>query len=46
VLDLSALDRPPLRVPLGSAAFEHILAADNRRLTELGEWEKFSRSAD
>jgi NAD(P)-dependent dehydrogenase (short-subunit alcohol dehydrogenase family) len=46
VLDVTDLDEPPLRVPLGASAFEHILAAEKRRLTELENWEQFSRSAD
>lgn len=46
VLDVAALDEPPLRVPLGGAAFDSILAAENLRLRELQDWEQLSRFAD
>jgi NAD(P)-dependent dehydrogenase (short-subunit alcohol dehydrogenase family) len=44
ILDVTDLDDPPLRIPLGESAFEHILAAENGRLTELTDWEQLSRS--
>ena len=44
ILDVTDLDDPPLHLPLGESAFEHILAAENRRLTELTDWEQVSRS--
>jgi hypothetical protein len=44
ILDVTDLDEPPLHLPLGEAAFQVILAAENRRLTELADWEQVSRS--
>jgi NADP-dependent 3-hydroxy acid dehydrogenase YdfG len=44
ILHMTDLDKPPLHVPMGESAFERILAAESRRLTELVEWERFSRS--
>jgi NAD(P)-dependent dehydrogenase (short-subunit alcohol dehydrogenase family) len=46
VLDVAALDHPPLHVPLGGSAFDRILAAEQDRLRELREWEQVSRSVD
>jgi hypothetical protein len=44
ILDVTDLDEPPLHLPMGESAFEDILAAENRRLTELTDWEQVSRS--
>jgi NADP-dependent 3-hydroxy acid dehydrogenase YdfG len=44
ILDVADLDEPPLHLPLGESAFDHILAAERRRLTELTDWEQVSRS--
>lgn len=45
ILDVTDLDDPPLHLPLGEPAFQAILAAENRRLIELTDWEQVSRSA-
>jgi NAD(P)-dependent dehydrogenase (short-subunit alcohol dehydrogenase family) len=44
VLEVTDLDRPPLHLPLGGSAFDRILAAEEERMSELTEWEQFSRS--
>jgi NAD(P)-dependent dehydrogenase (short-subunit alcohol dehydrogenase family) len=44
ILNVTDFDEPPLHLPLSESAFEHILAAEHRRLTELTEWEQVSRS--
>jgi NAD(P)-dependent dehydrogenase (short-subunit alcohol dehydrogenase family) len=46
VLDVTELDAPPLHIPLGGSAYEYILAAEQKRLSELQHWEQFSRSVD
>jgi NAD(P)-dependent dehydrogenase (short-subunit alcohol dehydrogenase family) len=46
VLDVAAMDRPPLRLPLGNDAVELIRAADQAKLAELDQWEAVSRGTD
>lgn len=46
VLEVTDLHEPPLRLPLGGAAFARVRAAEERRAAELAKWEHFSRSAD
>ncbi|MGH1565181.1 SDR family NAD(P)-dependent oxidoreductase [Mumia sp. DW29H23] len=46
LVDLAGRDDLPLRLPLGAAAVEQILANEQRRLTETTEWADLSRLAD
>jgi NAD(P)-dependent dehydrogenase (short-subunit alcohol dehydrogenase family) len=46
VLKLVAMDRPPLRIALGSDAVSAIAATDRRRLEELETWRALSVSTD
>ena len=46
LLDIAALDQPPLRLALGSDAVGAIDAADRRRLVELERWGALSASTD
>lgn len=43
---VAGMDEPPLRLALGSGAFDVIRAADRRRLAELDRHEALSRSVD
>lgn len=46
LLQIAAMDEPPLRLPLGSDAIAAISAADQRRLAEVDRWGKLSASTD
>lgn len=46
ILKLAELDRPPLRIALGSDAVDAIAAADRQRLEELERWRALSVSTD
>jgi NAD(P)-dependent dehydrogenase (short-subunit alcohol dehydrogenase family) len=46
LLQVAAMDEPPLRLPLGSDAIAAISAADQRRLAELEQWGRLSVSTD
>jgi NAD(P)-dependent dehydrogenase (short-subunit alcohol dehydrogenase family) len=46
LLQLAAMEEPPLRLPLGSDAIAAISAADARRLAEVERWQDLSRSTD
>lgn len=46
ILQVASLDRPPLRLPLGSDAIAAIAHADRGRLEELEAWAGLSRSTD
>ncbi|MBI1686739.1 oxidoreductase [Caulobacter hibisci] len=46
LLRLAAMDRPPLRLALGSDAVAAIRSADQRRLAELEHWAALSASTD
>jgi NAD(P)-dependent dehydrogenase (short-subunit alcohol dehydrogenase family) len=46
VLRALELDDPPLRLPLGTAAFQAILAAEQKKMDELQRWSSFSHAAD
>ena len=46
ILRIVTLEKPPLRLALGSDAVNGIEAADQHRLTELREWAQLSRSTD
>ncbi|MBW7969542.1 SDR family NAD(P)-dependent oxidoreductase [Bradyrhizobium sp. BR 10289] len=46
VLELANMERPPLRIALGSDAVNAIAAADRRRLEELERWRALSISTD
>ncbi|MBC9880833.1 SDR family NAD(P)-dependent oxidoreductase [Bradyrhizobium sp. INPA01-394B] len=46
VLELAAMDQPPLRIALGSDAVNAIAAADRQRLDELETWRALSVSTD
>jgi NAD(P)-dependent dehydrogenase (short-subunit alcohol dehydrogenase family) len=46
ILKISALDRPPFRLPLGSDALQAIENADRMRLEELERWRQLSASTD
>ena len=46
LLEVAAMDEPPLRLPLGSDAVAAISAADRRRLAELEHWGSLSASTD
>lgn len=45
-LDIADVDRPPLRVLVGSMAFEIVTGINQQRLAAWGEWESTSRAAD
>ncbi|MBB4170664.1 oxidoreductase [Rhizobium sp. BK538] len=46
ILEVTAMDRPPLRLPLGSDAIEAIERADRTKLEELRLWRELSLSTD
>jgi len=46
LLAVAAMDKPPLRLPLGSDAIAAISAADRSRLVEVDHWGKLSASTD
>lgn len=46
ILELAAMDQPPLRLPLGSDAVAAIAKADEARLVELERWRELSISTD
>ncbi|MFI8717467.1 hypothetical protein ACIGHF_06195 [Stenotrophomonas sp. NPDC077464] len=46
LVQLASLQRPPLRLPLGSDALEIISGADRSRLLELEQWRGLSVSTD
>ncbi len=46
LLQVAAMDEPPLRLPLGSDAIAAISAADQQRLAELERWGALSASTD
>ncbi len=46
ILQLAAMDEPPLRLPLGSDALAAIRAASARRAAELERWADLSASTD
>ena len=46
LLQLAAMDAPPLRLPLGSDAIAAISGSDQRRLAELERWGALSASTD
>jgi hypothetical protein len=46
VLKLADMDRPPLRIALGSDAVNAIAATDRHRLEELEKWRALSVSTD
>jgi len=46
ILTIAALDRPPLRLPLGSDAVEILERTDRARLDELSRWRTLSLSTD
>lgn len=46
VLKLAEMDRPPLRIALGSDAVNAIAATDRQRLVELDQWRTLSVSTD
>ncbi|MBS7542973.1 oxidoreductase [Ancylobacter oerskovii] len=46
VLQLAAMDRPPLRLALGSDAFRALVEADRVRLEEVQRWRDLSTSTD
>ncbi|MBO9708793.1 MAG: SDR family NAD(P)-dependent oxidoreductase [Caulobacter sp.] len=46
ILQVAAMDEPPLRLPLGSDAIAAISAADRSRLAELERWGALSVSTD
>ncbi|MFL6807820.1 MAG: short-chain dehydrogenase/reductase, partial [Bradyrhizobium canariense] len=46
VLKLVEMDRPPLRIALGSDAVSAIAATDRQRLEELEKWRALSASTD
>ncbi len=46
LLQVAAMDEPPLRLPLGSDAIAAISASDHRRLAELERWGALSASTD
>jgi NAD(P)-dependent dehydrogenase (short-subunit alcohol dehydrogenase family) len=46
ILKVAAMDRPPLRLPLGSDAIEAIERADRTKLEELRRWRELSLSTD
>lgn len=46
LLEVAAMDEPPLRLPLGSDAIAAISAADQGRLAELERWGRLSASTD
>ncbi len=46
LLQIAAMNAPPLRLPLGSDAIAAISAADQQRLAELERWGRLSASTD
>jgi NAD(P)-dependent dehydrogenase (short-subunit alcohol dehydrogenase family) len=46
ILQVAAMDNPPLRLPLGNNAVDLIREADHAELAEIDRWESLSRSAD
>lgn len=46
VLRALEIENPPLRLPLGAAAFQAILAAEQKKTDELRRWSSFSLTAD
>jgi len=46
LVQLASLDRPPLRLALGSDALEIIAGADRSRLQQLEQWRGLSVSTD
>jgi hypothetical protein len=46
ILKLAEMDRPPLRIALGSDAVDAIAATDRLRLEELEQWRALSVSTD
>jgi hypothetical protein len=46
ILAVASLEEPPLRLLLGSDAYEYGRAAWSRRVAEDAKWEELSRSAD
>lgn len=46
ILAVAAMERPPLRLALGSDAVQAIAAADRARLAELDRWRDFSAATD
>lgn len=46
IVQIAAMDQPPLRLPLGSDALEIIEQADRGKLQELEKWRELSISTD
>ena len=46
ILELAAMDQPPLRLPLGTDAYDAIEKADRARLAEQERWRDLARSTD
>jgi NAD(P)-dependent dehydrogenase (short-subunit alcohol dehydrogenase family) len=46
ILKVAAMDRPPLRLPLGRDALKIIVQADLRKLADLETWRELSASTD